>query len=450
MILFLVMNVLHYSFSLSACPKCHLLICKHTSLANLDFNSNEQQNLSEEYVSNGTNLYLFPSTLVDNRYSWTTFGRNSNENLSLNNKILCENILNSTSIKIPTDYHRTKSNSSFSSKEHSCAFISLLSILLLIFSFLITNTIDIVLIYIYYHTTYIYLLSFLLTIFICDVILWIIETNHLSLYYLLIPFNVRFYLLYQLLEFLVILFDKNLVFNSLYKRKKEKLYKNLTLFYLIHTGFLTLINLYIWLNNSAKFFSNSSSISIYFEKIFSNYLQISDRIPSSSLFILISILYYLIINYSLLSTLIIFKQFSFLIILARLCLIIPRIYVFILIFYFNISWLIIILFIIHFILIIILIFNRLKFKSKQKKIFLQLIFSLITHQSINNISINLLIFLENISIQVYQFYYHQTKFDFRVFLSILLSLQMLGFIFHILSKYIHYPKNKKQTNVSYE
>jgi len=89
-------------------------------------------------------------------------------------------------------------------------------------------------------------------------ILWIIQSNHISFYFLLIPFSIRFYLLYELLEFLIILLDKNKN-KQIYKIRKQELYHNLTLFYLIHTGFLTFINLYIWSNNfqfSTEFFLN--------------------------------------------------------------------------------------------------------------------------------------------------------------------------------------------------
>jgi len=202
------MNVLHYSFSLSACPKCHLLICKHTSLADLDFNSDQQQkqcsntpisirnnlenSCQQEHPSHDTNFYIFPSTTSDNRYSWTTFGTDSHEstnilnNLSSNNETICENIpfaneniINSSLLLKPTfnqivrtqsekfnnnnnnhfskPIYLTKSlsfftiNNKFSSfphlnhvessltKSYSYSKISFL-LILLIFSFLITNT----------------------------------------------------------------------------------------------------------------------------------------------------------------------------------------------------------------------------------------------------------------------------------------------------------------------
>ena len=84
------MDVLHYSFSLSACPKCHLLVCKHTSLANLDFRAIEQEEEKQSIIesnittptnvinryqrlsSHGMNFYILPSTTAENRHSWTT------------------------------------------------------------------------------------------------------------------------------------------------------------------------------------------------------------------------------------------------------------------------------------------------------------------------------------------------------------------------------------------
>ena len=310
------MNVLHYSFSLSACPKCHLLICKHTSLAELDFNTDQQennttisiennlQNPHQQQLSDGINLYIFPSTTFDNRYSWTTFGTEFDEssstigNLSSNNETICENIpfaneniLNSSLFLTPTlnQLVRTQSerfnqpqqpislprnlslstiyNKSSSSSSENQSYPSFF-ILLLILTFLITNTIDIVLIYIYYHTNYIYLISFLSTILLCEMILWInslIQSNKIPSYLLLIPFSRRFYYLYKLLELLIILFEKNQnrqLFDLVYKMKEQKLYRQLTLFYLIHTGFFTFVNLYFWSNKfqiSTRFFLNMDS-----------------------------------------------------------------------------------------------------------------------------------------------------------------------------------------------
>jgi len=93
-----------------------------------------------------------------------------------------------------------------------------------------------------------------------------------------------------------------------------------------------------------------------------------------------------------------------------------------------------------------LIFDRSKFTHKRNTIFLQMIFSLITHPSIDDISINALISLENISIflhriylEIFSFYYHhQTTLRFIIFISILILLQIIGFIFNILSKHTLY------------
>jgi len=190
---------------------------------------------------------------------------------------------------------------------------------------------------------------------------------------------------------------------------------------------------------------------------FSSDWEISNPIPASSLFVLISILYNLIINYSFLSTFLLYKRFSLIIILSRLCLIIPRIYTFIFLFHLNTWWLSISLFVVHLILIIIiLIFDRSKLKFKQNKIFLQIIFSLITHQTIDDISINSLILLENILIflhriyfEIFSFYHYQTIIRLSIFISILISLQIIGFILNILLKYIRYQTKSitKKSNV---
>ena len=347
------MDVLHYSFSLSACPKCHLLVCKHTSLANLDFLATEQEAEEEDAAaekktpyqrlsSHGMNFYILPSTTVsDNRHSWTTFGTGSMgsnhtiENSSVGNETLCDNIIPfaneniihtslpikprlnpivrtqsercpknckprlclTKSYSFSTTYPTPKSTLSphiqtvihpskcFSS---NCSII-LLSILLL--SYLITNTLDIVLIYIYYQTNSIYFLSFLLIVFASDVILWMnnfIERKTLSTQALLIPFALRFHILYELVELMLILLNQttdlestqsfhsssssttttletNLSDSSLnhhqpqqqqqqyqcsvYKTKKRRVYHYLALFYLIHSSFLIFINLYFWSNH---------------------------------------------------------------------------------------------------------------------------------------------------------------------------------------------------------
>jgi len=357
------MDVLHYSFSLSACPKCHLLVCKHTSLANLDFRSIEQEEENQSIIesshttsnnvknryqrlsSHGMNFYILPSTTTsDNRHSWTTFGTGSIEsihtleNLSIDHETLCdnipfanENIIHSSlplkprfnqivrtqsercqknlkpricltkSYSFSTISTTPKSNKSLTLSPHiqqdknqskrlySNFSIFILSILIL--SYLLTNTLDIVLLYIYYHTNDLYFIIFILIILICEIILWIdnlIDMKNLSIRLLLIPFFLRFYILYELVELMIIIFNKNLIDNrqifdststpsssttttletnisqttdsslihhhhqhqsQLYKTKKRRLFHYLSLFYLIHSSFLVFVNLYFWSNH---------------------------------------------------------------------------------------------------------------------------------------------------------------------------------------------------------
>lgn len=475
------MNVLHYSFSLSACPKCHLLICKHTSLANLDFHTDQQQHQdkqcsrtmisSQQHLSDGTNLYLFPSTISNNRYSWTTFGTNCNQSESTLNHprteeenipFAEENIRNSSLLLTPTidqsidlprptiDLFHPTSFPSVKSLDYSSSHLR--TSLFLILFFLLTNTIDIVLIYIYYHFHYIYLLAFLSMIILCDLIFWInhlIQSRTIPSYLLLIPLSIRFYLLYHLLEFLLIIIDRKKnpqIFHWLYQMKKPKLYQNLALFYLIHSGFFTLINLYFWSNNF-QFLNDYSLTMDYFIPQWYNELpsSIHWELPSPSIYVLISILYYLIVNYSLLSTYLIFKRFACLVILSRLCLIIPRIYTFIFLFHFNTRWILMTFVLLHLSLIMTFLFDRSKFQHRKKTIFLQIIFSFITHQPIDDLPVNVLISLENISVLIYQLYSQilslsDTQIILRliVFMSVLISLQILGFLLDILSKYLFY------------
>ncbi|UJR23528.1 hypothetical protein I4U23_026520 [Adineta vaga] len=274
------MSILHHSFSLSACPKCHLLICQHTSLADLNFHASQQNHLSD-----GTNRYLFPSNTIDIRYSWTTCGTESLESTQTLKKIESipfahENLLQSERLstniqKSSIDLTKSLSYSTLydpsSQIKHedqtfikSDSNISFPMISLLILSFLLTNIIDIVLIYIYYRTSSFYLISFLCTIILCDIIIWInnliqFQTN-LS-YFLLIPFINRFYLLYELIDFLTIAFERD---ENLHRMdslsintdstivdcsKKQNLFNELSTFYLIHTGLFALINFYFWSNN---------------------------------------------------------------------------------------------------------------------------------------------------------------------------------------------------------
>jgi hypothetical protein len=356
------MDVLHYSFSLSACPKCHLLICKHTSLANLDFRAIEQQEEKQSIIessdtpstnvktryqrlsSHGMNFYILPSTTTaaDNRHSWTTFGSGSIGsthtlgNLSIDNETLCdnipfadENIIHSSlplksplnqivrtqsercqknfkpricltkSYSFSTIYTSPKSHQSLTLSPHiqpaktpSKNFhsnLSLFILIILIITYLLTNTLDIVLLYIYYHTNSLYFIILISTIFICDIVLWInnlIDIKNLSTRLLFIPFILRLYLLYELVELMIIIFNKNFIddtqiFDSSstpsssttttletqisqtidtslihqphqsqsYKILKRRIFHHLTLFYLIHSSLLVFVNLYFWSNN---------------------------------------------------------------------------------------------------------------------------------------------------------------------------------------------------------
>ncbi|CAF0784127.1 unnamed protein product [Adineta steineri] len=71
-------------------------------------------------------------------------------------------------------------------------------------------------------------------------------------------------------------------------------------------------------------------------------------------------------------------------------------------------------------------------------------FSFLTHSSINDISINALISLENISVFLHRLYletfssHTETTLRLIIFITILISLQIIGFLFDILSKNILY------------
>ncbi|CAF3353653.1 unnamed protein product [Rotaria sp. Silwood1] len=615
------MDVLHYSFSLSACPKCHLLVCKHTSLANLDFRSIEQQQEKQSIIesnnttannvktryqrfsSHGMNFYILPSTTTaatatsDNRHSWTTFGTDSNEstntleNLSIDNETLCdnipfanENIIHSSlslkptlnqivrtqsercqknfkpricltkSYSFSTIYTTPKSTKSLTISPHMQqnknqanklhSKFSILFLIILIISYLLTHTLDIVLLYIYYHTNYIYFIIFTFILLTCDIILWInnlIDIKNLSTRILLIPFLLRLYILYRLVELLIITFNKNFIdntqiFNSSstpsssttttletnlsqttnsclihnqhvnqsYKTMKRRLFHYLTLFYLIHSSLVVFINLYFWSNNfqpSTKSMLNMNyfipqwatdkdlllpasmnmmpvrSSLTYWPKfdndrkyivrrtmslnwtrpIFYQQIPISIHVPSSYAFIIISIFYHLIINYCFLSTFLILERTSFIIIisiLSRFCLIITRIYTFIFLFHLNAWWFAITFCIVHFSLMISLLFDRSTFKDNQKKIFIKLIFSFLTHSSINDISINALISLENISIFLHRLYletfslHNETTVRLIIFISILISSQIIGFLFDILWKNILYRTGTTNQTIS--
>ncbi|CAF0904504.1 unnamed protein product [Didymodactylos carnosus] len=96
------MNVLHYSSSLTSCPKCKRLVCEHTSIADVSFtypmpitnifeetkHSNRSILTHEQLLSsNGINFYILPKALST---SWTTFG--SDENIDDDQKTLCNEL----------------------------------------------------------------------------------------------------------------------------------------------------------------------------------------------------------------------------------------------------------------------------------------------------------------------------------------------------------------------
>jgi hypothetical protein len=341
------MHVLHYSFSLSACPKCHLLICQHTSLADLNFNAlqtipDDLESPYQQRMSHGTNVYMFSSSTPDARHSWTTFGTDSTDStrtlqnpssdqetvsndavpfadehrvysslllapvLNPIDRTQSERVSSTTSTpKLSIEFTKSLSYSTICRKSTSCSHLnhtdqtlmnsathrSFLPILLILLSFLITNTIDIVLVYIYSRTNYLFLISFISTIILCDMIFWLNNLLELHIrlsYLLLIPLIYRFHLLYDLIELLIIALDKNekrrlsnsastttttfetntsqstdipmMDYSSAYPTRKQRLFRDLSLFYLVHTGLFALINFYFWSNNFQL--SSRSSISM--------------------------------------------------------------------------------------------------------------------------------------------------------------------------------------------
>ena len=180
------------------------------------------------------------------------------------------------------------------------------------------------------------------------------------------------------------------------------------------------------------------------QSIFNRHTQLSIHLPSSYVFIIASIFYHLMINYCFLSTCLILERRSFVIILfvlSRLCLIITRIYTFIFLFHLKVWWFISTFFIVHFSLMITLLFDRSTLKTNNpQKIFIKLVFSFLTPSSINDVSINALISLENISTFLHRLYletfsfHNETILRLIIFISILISLQIIGFLLDILSK----------------
>ena len=76
-----------------------------------------------------------------------------------------------------------------------------------------------------------------------------------------------------------------------------------------------------------------------------------------------------------------------------------------------------------------------------------MIFSFLTPNAINNLAVQALITLENLFIflsclyfEIFSFDYNQTTLRLIIFLSVLISVQILAFIFDILSKNIVYRR----------
>ncbi|CAF1488562.1 unnamed protein product, partial [Adineta ricciae] len=412
--------------------------------------------------------------------------------------------------------------------------LSILIFVILIISYLLTNTFDIVLLYIYYHTNSIYFLVFTLTISMCDIILWLnnlIDRKNLSTRLLLIPFVYRFHLLYELVEFILIVCSKTMVdttrifdsssspsssttttletnvsqttnsslLSSDHRQRqrsmKRHIFQYLTLFYVLHSSFLILINLFFWSNHfqlstqstlnmdyfipkwstmpdidlvsstSMNMIPVQSSMSLIWSKLeehdrkhlirlnwtrslFYDDLPLNIRLPSASTFVLISICYHLFYNYSCLSTLLNFKRRSLLIpisILSRCTLIVTRIYTFIFLFQLKVWWFPVTFCIVHLSLMTILLIDRSKQQDPHRqRVFLQIMFSFLAHTSINDISVNALISLENISIFLHRLYletfslHNETTLRLIIILSIMIAMQILGFLFDILSKHMCY------------
>jgi hypothetical protein len=91
-----------------------------------------------------------------------------------------------------------------------------------------------------------------------------------------------------------------------------------------------------------------------------------------------------------------------------------------------------------------LLLDRAKFQDNRRRIFIKLMFSFLTHSSINDVSINALVSLENISVFLHRLYletfssHNETTLRLIIFISILITLQIIGFLFDILSKNILY------------
>lgn len=178
--------------------------------------------------------------------------------------------------------------------------------------------------------------------------------------------------------------------------------------------------------------------------LFYQQLPVNIRLPSSNAFILGSIVYHLLVNYSLLASVLTLRRSTCMLIisvLSRSCLIITRIYTFIFVFHLRAWWFAVAFLVVHVSLMTTLLIDRSKRTDQRRRLFLQLVFSFVTHSSIDDVSINALVSLENISIFLHRLYldtfstHNETTFRLIIFLSAMIALQILGFIFDILSKH---------------
>ena len=176
---------------------------------------------------------------------------------------------------------------------------------------------------------------------------------------------------------------------------------------------------------------------------------------STSSFVLTSLLYHSIVNYSLLSTFLAFDRSPLLIllsVLSRLSLILTRLYACVFLFRLNTWWLPMTFLMVHLTLILTLLCDRSKLASRRFTIFIQMVFSFVTHSSIDDRSINVLISLENISIFLHRLYletyidgYHQRTVRLITFLSVLIGLQVIGLLLDILTKALLERLAKRKT-----
>ena len=164
-------------------------------------------------------------------------------------------------------------------------------------------------------------------------------------------------------------------------------------------------------------------------------------LPSSSSFVVASIFYHLLISYSILTTFLTSKRTSWTVIvsiLSRLCFIITRLYTFIFLFRLHAWWFALGFSAVHFVLMTALLYDRAT--MQENRILLKFVFSLITHSSIDSISVSALISLENISVFLHRLYletffsYQETTVRLIVFISILVSMQIIGFLLDTLSR----------------